>query len=90
MLSSELNPEQDSLTFIKAFELNHDDAEEQIKELRHLLSNNVIVTGWIRHPGEQSVEDLVDKLRNRVTKFETHQHLRIIQADTGTSVKAPS
>jgi hypothetical protein len=83
MLSSELHPEHGSLVFLRSClssEPEHAQVEEQIKHLRNVLGHNVVVAGWIRDPAqEQSVENLIAHLRERVNRFETNKHLRAIE-----------
>jgi hypothetical protein len=84
MLSSELHPDHDSMALIKSVLHGHGDAEEKLKHLRDLLSDNVIVSGWINDPNQDnSPEAMIAALRERVTKFETNQHLREIEGLQG-------
>lgn len=82
MLSSELIPQQDSLAFVKNALHNDRHSEDQIKELRELMSSNVIVAGWIRDPCDhRRAESIIDHLRERVDRFESNRHLRVVQHD---------
>jgi hypothetical protein len=80
MLSSELHPEHGSLVFLRCYlssDSEHAQVEEQIKHLRNVLGHNVLVTGWIRDPAqEQTVENLIAHVRERVNRFESNKHLR--------------
>jgi len=83
MLCSDLHADPDSLALIKDVLHGQGDAEEKLKHLREVLSENVIVSGWINDPqADHSPEAMITALRERVEKFEASQHLREID---GTS-----
>lgn len=90
MLSSELNPEHDSLALIKnstplaetPAEETTEEATEQLNHLRKVQSDNVIVTGWIKDPAEETTpETMIAHLRERVDRFETNKHLREVEIE---------
>jgi hypothetical protein len=82
MLSSELHPDHDSLALIKSVLHEHGDIEEKAKHLREVLSDNVIVSGWINDlHADMSPEAMIADLRERVEKFETNKHLREMETD---------
>jgi len=82
MLSSELHPDHDSLALIKSVLHGQGDAEEKLSHLRHVLSDNVIISGWINDPyADHSPEAMIAALRERVEKFETNQHLREVSGN---------
>jgi hypothetical protein len=80
MLSSELHPDHESLELIKSVIHSVDSAEEKLRHLRDTLSENVIISGWINDPHEDTnPESMISSLKERVKKFETNQHLREIE-----------
>ena len=82
MLSSELHPDHESLVLVKNVLHGEGNTEEKLQHLREVLSENVIVAGWINHPqADTSPEALISDLRARVDKFETNQHLRELETD---------
>ncbi len=83
MLSSELHPDHETMAFVKTV-LHEGQPEEQLKHLREVMSDNVIVSGWINDPSATglSPEEMIAALKDRVDKFETNQHLREIQAES--------
>ncbi len=82
MLASYLHPEHSSLAMIKDALHDQSDSEEKLQHLREVLSNNVIVTGWITDPQKiNSPENIIASLRQRVEKFETNQHLRELESE---------
>ncbi len=87
MLASDLNPEHDSHALIK--DALHDETvtEEKLQHLRETLSDNPIVSGWINAPyKDNSVETMIDHLRDRIEKFETNKHLRELESQVSTEV----
>jgi hypothetical protein len=81
MLSSDLDADHDSLAMIKSVLHGQGDDEEKLKQLRELLSVNVIISSWISDPQkDKSPEAMIEALKERVEKFETNQHLREMEA----------
>jgi len=91
MLSSELHPDHDSFVLIKDVLHAEGNAEEKLKHLRDVLSDNVIISGWINDPQEDNTpEAMIAALRERVEKFETNQHLREIEGQASEKEEEPT
>jgi len=82
MLSQDLHSEHGSLAIIKDALHDQADSEVRLQHLREMLSNNVIVTGWINDPQkDNSAENMIAALRERIEKFEINQHLRELESE---------
>ncbi len=89
MLSSELVPDHESLALIKTVLHGEGNPEEKLQHLREVMSDNVIIAGWINDPREDnSAEALITHLRERVEKFSTNQHLRDLETADAAEAEA--
>ena len=89
MLSSELHPDHESLAFIKRVLHGDGNAEEKLQHLREVMSENVIITGWLNDPQtDNSPETLITALRQRVDKYDANQHLREIETQALAEAEA--